>query len=447
MAAHPIPDRCVCISNVDFRIFPIAFLSSRQYALVWGFRLESSEQDDAMSTKVILADDHKIIRDGLRSMIQKVPGIELVAEAENGKMAVQLSAEHRPDIVIMDINMPGLNGIDATGLILAQQPAIKIIGLSMYADRRIVEEMFKAGALGYVLKDCAFDELSDAMGTVISGRVYLSPYIKVLLIEKNFGRIRKNGTLARIMALIESEAAAISEGVELGRVSEKVGELNLFDDGMNIFWIFGYGLRPWSGLLNSWDNPFKGFQFGFDMKNLTWFDPLWGVNTFTKITGIDKSPKAFRNIDAIMNKGLNSYRNTLSTCIENINDAANQGYNVGLKSVDLAGRNLDVFIDWVELNIKANQALGKSAVEFYKSAAGAFDGKTQADVKPVFQTLAEGAKTTTRNLIEDSQVFVSVPKFIESCAVCMKLTATHYKRLTAFPYSYSVFNPVTSLFL
>ncbi len=130
-----------------------------------------------MATRILLADDHKIVRAGLRALIEKQPGMEVVGEAENGRMAVRLARELTPDIAIVDIGMPDLNGIDATRRIVADRPGMKVIALSMHSDRRFVVQMFKAGASGYLLKDCAFEELTTAVNAVMSNRVYLSPEI------------------------------------------------------------------------------------------------------------------------------------------------------------------------------------------------------------------------------------------------------------------------------
>lgn len=128
-----------------------------------------------MSIRVLLVDDHKIIREGLRSLLNKTPDIEVVAEAENGRMARQLAREVMPDVIVMDISMPGLNGIEATRQILAAFPDIKVITLSMHPDNRLVVGMLDAGASGYVLKDCTFEELEKAIRTVMANQIYLSP--------------------------------------------------------------------------------------------------------------------------------------------------------------------------------------------------------------------------------------------------------------------------------
>ena len=130
-----------------------------------------------MNIKILLADDHKIVCEGLRTLIEKKPGMEVVGEAENGRMAVRLAQELSPDIVIMDVAMPDLNGIEATRQVLNNRPRVKVVALSMHADRRFVVQMLKAGASGYLLKDCAFEELANAIRAVVANRTYLSPKI------------------------------------------------------------------------------------------------------------------------------------------------------------------------------------------------------------------------------------------------------------------------------
>ena len=142
-----------------------------------------------MSTRILLADDHKITRQGLRSLLEKQKDMEVVAEADNGRSAVRLAAELAPDIVIMDVTMPDLNGIEATKQILAKSPDIKIIALSMHSDALFVTEMLKSGAAGYLLKDCAFEELTRAIRTVADDKTYLSPAISGVVIEDYIHRL------------------------------------------------------------------------------------------------------------------------------------------------------------------------------------------------------------------------------------------------------------------
>ena len=121
---------------------------------------------DEMNIRILIVDDHQIFREGLRSMIEKKPGITVVGEAESGKTAIELARELLPDIVIMDIVMPDMNGIETTRHLAESLPQVKIIGLSMHDDVRFATEMLKAGASGFLLKDCAFEELVDAINTV-----------------------------------------------------------------------------------------------------------------------------------------------------------------------------------------------------------------------------------------------------------------------------------------
>ena len=108
-----------------------------------------------MSIKIILADDHKIVRDGLRSLLEKHSGMEVIAEAADGRKALKLVRELKPDVIVMDITMPDLNGIEATRQITSGYPNVKVIALSVHSDKRFVLGMLQAGATGYLLKDCA----------------------------------------------------------------------------------------------------------------------------------------------------------------------------------------------------------------------------------------------------------------------------------------------------
>jgi two-component system, NarL family, response regulator NreC len=128
-----------------------------------------------MAIKVLIADDHKIIRESLRTLIEQQKGMEVIAEAENGRSAVQLARKLAPDVVIMDIGMPGLNGIEATRQIVKAAPAVKVVALSMHADKRFALEMLKAGASGYVLKNSAFEEMVHAINCVMGQKIYLCP--------------------------------------------------------------------------------------------------------------------------------------------------------------------------------------------------------------------------------------------------------------------------------
>ncbi len=136
-----------------------------------------------MSIKVLIADDHQIIREGLRTMLEKEPDIEVLGEAEDGRMIQRLAMDLSPDVIIMDVAMPDLNGIEATRQIVATRPGVKIIALSMHDDRRFVLNMLKAGAAGYMLKDCAFKDLATAIRVVMSDRIYLSHEVADIVVK------------------------------------------------------------------------------------------------------------------------------------------------------------------------------------------------------------------------------------------------------------------------
>ncbi|MDQ7798666.1 MAG: response regulator transcription factor [Candidatus Edwardsbacteria bacterium] len=136
-----------------------------------------------MTLKIIIADDHKIVREGLKTLLEKQSGIKVVAETSDGLAVVKLAQEHLPDLVIMDITMPGLNGIGATRRVKEICPAAKIMILSMHADRRYVVEALKAGARGYLLKDSAFEELIQAIKSIVKGKIYLSSDITDVLVR------------------------------------------------------------------------------------------------------------------------------------------------------------------------------------------------------------------------------------------------------------------------
>ncbi|OHE75773.1 MAG: DNA-binding response regulator [Verrucomicrobia bacterium GWF2_62_7] len=136
-----------------------------------------------MKTRVLLADDHKIMREGLRSLLAVTPGVEVVGEAGDGRTAVQLVLKLMPDVVVMDIGMPDLNGVDATRQIKTRAPRTKVIALSLHSDERFIAGMFKAGASGYLLKDGAFEELAHAIRTVAAGHTYLCPRIAKTVVK------------------------------------------------------------------------------------------------------------------------------------------------------------------------------------------------------------------------------------------------------------------------
>jgi DNA-binding NarL/FixJ family response regulator len=159
-----------------------------------------------MHTRILLADDHRIIREGLRALLQKQPDMEVVEEAPDGNTAVRLTEKLRPDIVIMDIGMPDLNGIEATHQIVTRVKKVKVIALSMHSDKRFVVEMLKAGASGYLLKDCASEELVDAIRTVSAGQIYLSQRVTGVVVNEYLqNRSESNATAYGLLTARERE--------------------------------------------------------------------------------------------------------------------------------------------------------------------------------------------------------------------------------------------------
>jgi DNA-binding NarL/FixJ family response regulator len=132
--------------------------------------------------RILLADDHRLMRDGLRAILERA-GMEIVGEADNGHQAHAMVHDLWPQVVVMDVCMPELNGVDATRRLVADLPGIKVIGLSMHSDRRYVVAMFQAGAVGYLLKHSAGTELLQAVEAVATGLTYVSPAIAASVID------------------------------------------------------------------------------------------------------------------------------------------------------------------------------------------------------------------------------------------------------------------------
>ena len=127
--------------------------------------------------RVLLADDHEIVREGIRELLSARPDVEVVASVGTGRSAVRLSHKMNPDVVVLDISMPDLNGIDATRQILAGPGGCRVLCLSMHTEKALIRAMLRAGASGYLVKNCAVRELADAIHAVAASQTYLSPTI------------------------------------------------------------------------------------------------------------------------------------------------------------------------------------------------------------------------------------------------------------------------------
>jgi DNA-binding NarL/FixJ family response regulator len=140
-------------------------------------------KDKVMGLKIMIVDDHAVVREGLRLLLEKEPDMEVVAEAGNGAMAIQSANEFLPDVIVMDINMPDMSGIEATRRIMAENSNAKVLALSMESDRRFVVEVLQSGAKGYVLKDSAFADLAVGIRVVAHDEQYLCPRISEMIIK------------------------------------------------------------------------------------------------------------------------------------------------------------------------------------------------------------------------------------------------------------------------
>jgi DNA-binding NarL/FixJ family response regulator len=136
-----------------------------------------------MGIRILLADNHGILRQGIQALIEKHSDMEVVGQANNGLTAVEMTRKLRPDVVLMDVTMPELNGIEATRRIRKELPEVKVLALSIHARREFVLDMTNAGVSGYMLKECVLDDLIQAINTVVAGQSYLSPRITRIVLE------------------------------------------------------------------------------------------------------------------------------------------------------------------------------------------------------------------------------------------------------------------------
>jgi two-component system, NarL family, response regulator NreC len=176
-----------------------------------------------MSIKILLADDHAMLRHGLSRSFEQEKDVTIIGQAEDGYSAIELTKELSPDLVIMDIGMPGLNGIETTRRIIQDCPKVKIIGLSMHSSDKYVREMFKAGASGYLLKNCSFDELVEAIKAVMSGNTYISPSIGDMIIKEYTSKPDDEKSVFSILSQREREVLQLlAEGKSTKQIGQKL---------------------------------------------------------------------------------------------------------------------------------------------------------------------------------------------------------------------------------
>jgi DNA-binding NarL/FixJ family response regulator len=163
--------------------------------------------------RILITDDHRIFRLGLRALLEQEPDLEVVGEAGNGEEAVRQVQKLRPDVVVMDVAMPVMNGVEAANHIMSISPETKILALSMFSDRRYVLNMFQAGASGYLLKDCAYEELLQAIRCVMAGKTYLPPDIAKIFVQGyQKGAISSNAAFSLLTSREREVLKLIAEG-------------------------------------------------------------------------------------------------------------------------------------------------------------------------------------------------------------------------------------------
>lgn len=178
-----------------------------------------------MTTRILLADDHSIVREGLRLLLERDGDMEVVAEAEDGREAVRLAIEMSPHVVIMDIGMPELNGIEATRKIADERPTTKVIVLSMHCDKRYVAAALKAGAAGYIWKNGCYKDLRSAVQSVMNGQRYLSPAIATSVVDDYVDRLSQESNLTSTVALSPREREVLqllAEGLSSKEIASKL---------------------------------------------------------------------------------------------------------------------------------------------------------------------------------------------------------------------------------
>ncbi len=175
-----------------------------------------------MRLRILLADDHVMFRDGIRPLINREEGMEVVGEAEDGLETVRLAKELKPDIIIMDISMPQLNGVEATWKIREVNPEIKVIILSMHSDRQFVIESLKAGAKAYLLKDSPFEELRRFILAVAKDQIVLSPAITDIVIKDFIHLSKQEGS--SVFAILSTRERQVLQLIAEGKATKEIAK-------------------------------------------------------------------------------------------------------------------------------------------------------------------------------------------------------------------------------
>lgn len=178
-----------------------------------------------MTIRILIADNHTLFSQGLRSLAETQSDFEVIGEVSDGREAVAQSRELRPDVVLMDVVMPGLNGLDATRQIRQEAPATRVLALSMHIDKRYVLGMLEAGASGYLAKDASFEEVARALRAVAAGHVYLAPNVAGLVVEDFTRRTSSPSAASAPAALSPREREVLqllAEGLPASRIARQL---------------------------------------------------------------------------------------------------------------------------------------------------------------------------------------------------------------------------------
>lgn len=174
--------------------------------------------------RILLADDHTVVRQGLRKVLEECPDWEVVAEAGDGREAVRQAEEHKPDVAIIDVAMPLLNGIEATRQIIRRSPSTRVLVLSMHADEAYVNQILQAGATGYLLKDSADVDLQNAVTAVSNGKSFFSPAIAKVMLDDYVRQLADKGITDRYESLSEREREVFQLIAE-GKANKEIAAL------------------------------------------------------------------------------------------------------------------------------------------------------------------------------------------------------------------------------
>jgi DNA-binding NarL/FixJ family response regulator len=178
-----------------------------------------------MSTSFLIVDDHRLMRAGLRALLERDLQYQVVGEADNGRLALEMAASCKPDIIIMDVGMPELNGIEASRQIVERTPDIRIIALSIHEDVDYVVEMLKAGARGYLLKDSALEELGQAIRSVLEGQTYVAQKLATQVFDDYVRRVgsRRNDSAYSLLSARDREIVQLlAEGHTSKEIAERL---------------------------------------------------------------------------------------------------------------------------------------------------------------------------------------------------------------------------------